>query len=132
MFLGITACGARKSRAGLSRGSDTRTSVSGASSSRNNIAGSQIEALPDGNAYTIVERLRPHWLNVRTQATPWNPEPAYARVFVDHLEWGSIFTLSRISIDQIDRIEYLSATDATIRYGLGYVGGIIRVITLTH
>jgi hypothetical protein len=132
MFLGTTACSASGDRAGFSRASDSRASVSGAGSSRNNITRSQIDVVPDGTAFTVVEQLRPHWLNARTQATPWNPEPAYAMVFVDHLRWGTIYTLDRISTTQIDRIEYLNATDATIRYGLGYLGGIIRVITITH
>jgi hypothetical protein len=130
MFLGTTACSASRGRAGVS--SDSDPSRSGAGSSRNSITRSQIDLLPDGTAFTVVEQLRPHWLTARTQATPWNPEPAYAMVFMDHLRWGSIYTLDRISTTQIDRIEYLNATDATIRYGLGYLGGIIRVITITH
>lgn len=121
IFLGITACGASRGNARGSQGS-----------SRNTITRSQIEALPEGNAFTVVERFKPHWLNARTQATPWNPEPAYAMVFVDELRFGPMYTLSQISTARIDRVEYINATDATIRYGLGYVGGIIHVITITH
>lgn len=121
IVLGITACGASR---GNTRASD--------GSSRNTITRTQIDYLPEGDAFTVVERFRPHWLKARTQATPWNPEPAYAMVFVDQLRFGPMYTLSQISTAQIDRVEYINATDATIRYGLGYVGGIIHVITITH
>jgi hypothetical protein len=121
MFLGITACGASKS--------NVRPS---GISPRNTITRSQIEVLPESNAFIVVERFKPHWLKARTQATPWNPEPAYAMVFVDELRYGPMYMLGQISTAQIDRVEYLNATDATIRYGLGFLGGIIHVTTITH
>ena len=77
----------------------------------------------------LVRLLRPRWLAVRTQATPRNPEPAYAEVFVDQLYFGRLQSLERISSTQIERIEYLRARDATTRYGTGYLGGIIPMIT---
>ena len=96
---------------------------------RDEITRSQIEVLPDGTAFNVVERLRPRWLSARTQASPWNPNAAYAMVFLDELLLGPLGMLDRISINQIERIEYLNARDATTRYGTGYLGGIIRIVT---
>lgn len=115
MFVGITACG---TTGGVSRGT-----------SRDEITRAQIERLADGSAFMIVQLLRPRWLAVRTQATPRNPEPAYAEVFVDQLYFGRLRSLEQISSSEIERIEYLGARDATTRYGTGYLGGIIRVVT---
>ena len=89
----------------------------------------QIESLGDATAFQIVQRFRSSWLRARTQATFGNSTPAYAEVFVDELRYGDINSLNRISSTQIQSIEYLSATDATTRYGTGYMGGIIRVNT---
>lgn len=89
----------------------------------------QIEMLPEGTAFTVIQRFRSSWLRARTQATFGNANPAYAEVFVDELRYGDINSLSRINTSQIETIEYISATDATTRYGTGYMGGIIRVNT---
>lgn len=90
----------------------------------------QITSLPDGTAFTIVQRFRSSWLRARTQGSFSNPEPTYAEVFVDNMHFGDINALGRISSTEIEEIEYINATDATTRYGTGYAGGIIRIITL--
>ncbi len=118
LFLGVTACGTAGGRGAGSGGG-----------SRGDITRSQIEGLADGSAFMVVQMLRPRWLAVRTQATPRNPTPAYAQVFVDQLYFGRLGSLEQISSTEIDRIEYLDARNATIRYGTGYLGDIIRVIT---
>lgn len=85
----------------------------------------------DENAYLIVRRLRPAWLRPRTQDTPGASQgPAFAQVFVDETQVGDVDYLYRISATQIDRIEYLSALDATTRFGTGFVGGLIIVRTI--
>jgi hypothetical protein len=89
----------------------------------------QFAELPDGTAFTIVQRYRSRWLRARTQGSFTDPEPYYAEVFVDDLHFGPIDSLGRISSTEIDRIEYINATDATTLYGTGYAGGIIRIHT---
>ena len=37
--------------------------------------------------------------------------------------------LHRMSIDDIETMRYLSSSDATTKYGTGYVGGVIEVTT---
>ena len=113
--MAVTACGTA-GRAGSTGGS------------RDEITRNLIEALAEDTALGIIRQLRPRWLRYRTQATPRNPEPAYAHVFVDELYFGPLQSLNQISSNEIERIEYLSALDATTRYGTGYLGGIIRII----
>lgn len=84
----------------------------------------------DENAYLIVRRLRPAWLRPRTQESITGQAPTFAQVFVDELRVGDVDYLYRISATQIDRIEYLSALDATTRFGTGYAGGLIIVRTI--
>jgi hypothetical protein len=93
------------------------------------------------SAYTIVQRFRPAWLRARTQGSISDPqvcsgavctagEPSFARVIVDGLVFGDIDSLQRISGAQIESIEYMSALDATTRFGMGYDGGAIIVGTI--
>jgi hypothetical protein len=82
------------------------------------------------NAYTIVRRLRPRWLSPRTQGTIVNPNPSFPEVYLDNVRYGPIDSLYRIDAVQIDRIEFLSALDATTRFGMGHDGGAIIVRTI--
>jgi outer membrane receptor protein involved in Fe transport len=50
-------------------------------------------------------------------------------VFVDQTAWGAIGSLESISIEEVERIEFLDMRDATTQYGTGYPGGIIRIVT---
>ncbi len=84
----------------------------------------------DENAYLIVRRLRPAWLRPRAQESIAGQEPTFAQVFLDQLQVGDVDYLYRISATQIDRIEYMSALDATTRFGTGFVGGLIIVRTV--
>jgi hypothetical protein len=90
----------------------------------------QILDLPDGTALTVIQRYRSSWLRARSQGTFNSNEPDRAEVFVDEMHFGDINSLSRISSSAIASIQFISATDATTRYGTGYTGGIIRVNTL--
>ena len=102
----------------------TRTGGSG-----NVITRGEIVAVPDRSAYSLVRLLRPRWLEARVMATPSNPTPAYAHVYVDNLPYGPLESLYDISTNMIDQINYLSSLDATTRYGTGFMGGIIHVHT---
>jgi len=89
----------------------------------------QILAVPEGTAYTVVQRYKSAWLRARSQGFG-TAQPDYARVYVDEMLHGDIDTLRGISTTQIESIEYINPLDATTRYGTGYAGGIIRVHTL--
>lgn len=102
------------------------------------------EQIGDGaneTAFALVRRLKPGWLRARTQGSLTDPqfcsanvcrsgEPQYAVVRVDDLTFGDLNSLERISATQVDRIEYVSALDATTRFGTGYPGGAIIVWTI--
>ena len=83
-------------------------------------------------AATIVQRMRPRWLRARSQGSIANPTPTYAMVMLDELLLGDIAALDRIAATQIAQIEFMSALDATTRYGTGYAGGLIIVRTLAR
>ena len=105
----------------------------------------EIAAFPDRDAMEIVRRLRPGWLRPRTQATVSSalatasaldgsagaiPDPAiYPEVFEGHLHYGPAESLRAFRSNEIERLERVSAIDATTLYGTGYLAGIIRVVT---
>jgi len=115
LFVAIAACGPSRS--------------AGRGGPRNQITRSQIAAVTDRSAYSLIRFLKPRWLEARVMATPRNPEPAYAHVYVDNLAYGPLLSLYDISSISIDRIDYMGSLDATTRFGTGFLGGIIHIFT---
>jgi len=107
----------------------------------NLITREQILAIPDGSALEVVQRYRSSWLRPRSQGTVAgarrNPQsgtvvgdPDMPIVFVDDTPIGGVGALAQISATNAESIVFISALDATTRYGTGYAGGIIRVNTV--
>ena len=95
----------------------------------------QIASSPNWDAAEIIQRLRPSWLRTRVQATLATagvtdaalaangqgsiPDPAiYPEVFEDDLHFGPLNTLRQFPSEEIEAIEFISATAATTRYPL--------------
>jgi hypothetical protein len=83
------------------------------------------------NAYDVVQRLRPQFLRARgaTSLGGTGRTTSYARVLVDGVPRGELDALRQVPVLAIEEISYLSATDASIRFGTGYDGGAILVKT---
>ncbi len=94
------------------------------------------EADPEGlNVYQIIQRNRPRWLREGRGDTSFGNAAGgaagsdFARVVLDGLPYGAINELRSLEADQVESIEYMSASDATTRFGTGYSGGAILVRT---
>ncbi len=86
-----------------------------------------IHASAARNAYDLVQSLRPQWLRGRGATSLRSTEPSLPVVYVEGIREGSIESLRRLGTDVIARIEFMSAADATNRYGTGHTGGVIFV-----
>jgi len=74
------------------------------------------------NVYDAIQRLRPSWLRGRVGSAPV--------VLVDGTsQGGDLRTLRSYRVRDIEEIEYMSASDATNRYGTGYGSGVILLTT---
>ena len=94
----------------------------------NLITQEELQTQPSGTAYDAVQRLRPNWLRMRSSAMVGGTGTAnLPRVFVDERDFGNMDSLRSFNLDSVSEISFLSATDATTRYGTGYAGGIIHV-----
>ena len=56
-------------------------------------------------------------------------ERYYAQVFVDGMHRGDLDVLNGMDVREVQEIRYHSASDATTRFGTGYPGGIIEIVT---
>ena len=82
------------------------------------------------HVYQIIERNRPPWLRAGRAAPTFGfaaGGAAFARVVLDGIPSGEINDLRRLNTVEVESIEYMSASDATTRFGTGYSGGAILV-----
>ena len=48
-------------------------------------------------------------------------------VYVSWIRRGELRTLQNVNLDQVLRVEFIDALDATTRFGTGHSGGVIMV-----
>jgi hypothetical protein len=114
-------------------GSSTASSTAGTASvprgSMNFITNAEVEAAPiDANtAYDIIARLRPAMMRPRNQTAGARNEEFGVIVFIEEVRAGDVESLRTIMRSTIYEIRYISATDATTRWGTGYSNGVIQV-----
>ena len=90
---------------------------------RNLITADELSELSVATAYDAVRRLRPAWLQARGRS-------GLPVVFRNDARWGSDpSSLESIRINGVSEIRFLNARDATTRYGTGFTGGVILVVT---
>lgn len=101
----------------------------GASGSRNviSLAELQEERLQPYSTFEAIQRLRPNWL--RSRAGTISSGPVFPVVVMDGRRFGELDTLLSVPVADVQEIRFRSAGDATTRYGTGYMGGAIEVIT---
>src|SRR3990170_2774827 len=110
LFLSATAIGCAPA-AGTARTRNT-----------NVLTAEEIATSQSTTAYDAIRHLRPTFLRTRG---PQNFEPGggvqTAHVFLDGQRYGDIETLKTMPVSTIREIRYLSASDATTKYGTGYM-----------
>jgi hypothetical protein len=85
--------------------------------------------VPVLTAYEAVHRHRPQWLRTRSSPTPTNPNISPAMVYLDGVRLGDVFELRQIGAQVVERMEYLTPSEATNRFGTNHTGGAILVTT---
>jgi hypothetical protein len=102
--------------------------------SRNVITSEELATATDvTNAYDAVLHLRPQFLQSRGN-TSMNEESSPGGqplpiVFLDGQRFGGVETLRNIPLSNVKEIHFISAADATTRWGTGYANGVIEVIS---
>jgi len=89
----------------------------------------QIQAGSHQTAYDAVRSLRPAWLRERPGSIT-NPEGAEVVVYVDGARMdGGVNSLRQVRADAVERMQYMSPSDATTRFGTGHMGGAILIMS---
>ena len=112
-------------------GCSSGASTSGATGSARAPSEAEItsRAAEASNALQIVQKLRPQMLQSRGRFSPADSSGSATipKVVVDDVSYGSVESLANVNAMAVREIRYLSAADATTRWGTGYPGGVILV-----
>ena len=94
---------------------------------RNLITADEIAKSNATNAYEAIKRLRPEFLRTRGVTSTHSMQAPTPVVYVDGSLYGPLGALNSITASSIASIEYLSAMDATQRFGIGHDAGAIKI-----
>jgi hypothetical protein len=98
-------------------------------SSRSPITREEIGDRGSLDLYTVVQQLRPSWLQNRGQATPMGGVRT-VRVAIDgRLQPGSVEVLRTLRGAEVQELRFMSGQDAQTRFGMDTEGGVIVVTT---
>lgn len=112
LSMGLGGCAS-----GGSQGQSTRVR-----SDPNHIIESELEPLYQLSAFESVQRLRPRWFQTRTGMLP--------AVQVDgSVRSDNVDVLQSLRTSDVQEMQYMSAADATTRFGTNYINGLILVTT---
>ncbi|MGH7476249.1 MAG: TonB-dependent receptor plug domain-containing protein [Longimicrobiales bacterium] len=100
----------------------------GGGGSRDLITREQITNANVSTAFEVVQRLRPQWLRSRGPGSV-RGDLSLPLVYTDGVRFGGIDRLNDVNAMDIESIRFVSASDATTRYGTGHPGGVIAITT---
>lgn len=103
--------------------------VGEAPSSASEITEEEITAAGSANAYEAVRKLRANFLSFRGRTSLMGTSSPDPIVYVDDQIYGPVNSLRTIPAVQVARIRLYRSWEATTKYGMGNMGGVIAVTT---
>lgn len=94
---------------------------------RNLITAEEIAEINVSTAYEVVRQLRPEYLRSRGVTSIRDSSAEQPVVYVSGMRLGGLDQLNAIPATDVESIRYISATDATTRWGTNHTGGVIDV-----
>lgn len=96
---------------------------------KNFISQEELQAARYSNLYDAINTLRPAFLRSRGRNTFDPNVTEYPAVYQDGQRFGELQILKTMPLDQVKSVRYLSAPDATTKYGSNHTAGVIEVTT---
>ena len=93
----------------------------------NLLTGDQIRETSARDLYAAIRQLRPNWLTARSRGSLLFEGSNRPIVYVDGVRYGEIRTLNSMEVNEVARVQFIGAADATTRWGTGHGGGVISV-----
>jgi hypothetical protein len=95
---------------------------------QNVLSAAEIEAANVGTLHDAIVLLRPHFLFTRGRTSMRPQNTLLPGILVNSVPQPSLESLRAISARDVQYVRFLSAPDATTRFGTGYMAGAIEVV----
>lgn len=128
LALVVGGCASGGGSAGTSA-TASMTAAAGPRGSANVIVAAEIPGTGAQNALEVIQQLRPSMLRTRNGSTGEGATGTNIVIYVDGVRAGERMTLTAVPAANIREIRFLSASDATTRFGTGHPVGAILVAT---
>ena len=96
---------------------------------RNLITAEELMAVPHSSVFEAVRALRPRWMQARAGLSLTNPAQQTPRVYIDGQLRGELDEMWTILPGEVQEIRFMSASDATTRFGTNHIAGAIVITT---
>ena len=93
------------------------------------ITRAEIEAAGSANVYDLIARLHAEFLNDRGRVSILTDEHSRATVFLNDVEYGPLESMRNIDPSHIEMIRYFRGTEAVLKFGAHYGGGVIQLVS---
>lgn len=94
----------------------------------NVITAAELTDLLDRSVYEAISQLRPQWLTTRGNVSLTTSDNRLPSAIVDG-QPNRLDFLESMRPDEVETLRFISAADATMRWGTGYPNGAIEVTT---
>jgi hypothetical protein len=81
------------------------------------------------NVYDAVSMLRPGFLNTHGATTITGGDTGFPRVYLNHIYFGDLQSMRSLEVNGVREIHFYNGTEASMRFGLGNVSGVIEITT---
>ncbi|MFC1640397.1 hypothetical protein ACFL3B_06510, partial [Gemmatimonadota bacterium] len=95
------------------------------SGSQMRLSHAELEETSELTLFNAIQRLRPLWLRARGSNSARGQAPVI--VYMDDVRVGGVSILHDIAVESVEIVSFVSASDATTRWGMGVAGGVIEV-----
>ena len=89
------------------------------------INAAELDTVEELNAYEAVQRLRPNWLRTRGRVSMASQQGI--QLYIDGIHRGYVSELVSIRANAVGQMRFLSAREATARFGTNHVDGAVLV-----
>lgn len=89
------------------------------------ITAAELETVEELNAYEAVQRLRSNWLRTRGRVSMASQQGI--QLYIDGIHRGYVSELVSIRANAVGQMRFLSAREATARFGTDHVDGAVLV-----
>ena len=114
------ACASTGQRAGTASGGDQSV-----------ITSEELHQSTTSNLLEYIRARRPRWLE-RNYAAVLRPERvSTVAVFLDNQPFGGPDALSQFPLSSAEEVRYFTPSDAQMRFGPGYLNGVIQIVSRT-